>query len=141
MSNYPLYLTPYKNRISTTGNTRDEVSRNSAPRNDAPRSDTPRAYDLDEYVEHLRQVEDQQFDDERFVDEPEFAEGYGLTITSLTEDDLRFLRDFILSSAMYVEQLEAVLCDSSDDFWEAREQAYRIITALLIRHYEYELEG
>jgi hypothetical protein len=80
------------------------------------------------------------FDDERF------AEGFLLgddtyPITPFTEDDLRFLRDFILSSAMYVEQLESMLCDTSDDFWEAREHAYRIITALLIRHYEYELDG
>jgi hypothetical protein len=87
------------------------------------------SFDLDTYLDNLCQV-----------DEEEFAEGYGLPIHSLTEDDLRFLRDFILSSAMYVEQLEAFLFDSSDDFWQAREQAYRIITALLIRHYEYELE-
>jgi hypothetical protein len=92
--------------------------------------DAPRAYDLDEYLDHLCQIDDE-----------EFAEGYGLPITSLTEDDLRFLRDFILSSAMYVEELESLVCDQSDDFWEAREHAYRIITALLIRHYEYELEG
>ena len=98
---------------------------------------SPRAFDLDEYLDHLCQIDDEN----RFVDEPDFAEGYGLPISSLTEEDLRFLRDFILSSAMYVEQLESFLCDSSDDFWEAREQAYRIITALLIRHYEYELEG
>jgi hypothetical protein len=75
------------------------------------------------------------------IDDEQFAEGFTLPITPFTEDDLRFLRDFILSSAMYVEQLESLLCDTSDDFWEAREQAYRIITALLIRHYEYELEG
>jgi hypothetical protein len=87
------------------------------------------SFDLDTYLDNLCQV-----------DEEEFAEGYGLPIHSLTEDDLRFLRDFILSSAMYVEQLEAFLFGSSDDFWQAREQAYRIITALLIRHYEYELE-
>jgi len=73
-------------------------------------------------------------------DDEQFSEDYGLPIQPFTEDDLRFLRDFILSTAMYVEQLESLLCDTSDDFWEAREQAYRIITALLIRHYEYELE-
>jgi hypothetical protein len=104
--------------------------------------ESPRAYDLDEYLDHLNQIDNERnMNETPFVDEPEFAEGYGLPINTLTEDDLRFLRDFILSSAMYVEQLEAFLCDSSNDFWEAREQAYRIITALLIRHYEYELEG
>jgi hypothetical protein len=96
----------------------------------------PRAYDREELLD----LPDQS-DRNQFVDEPEYADGYGLPIRSLTEDDLRFLRDFILSSAMYVEQLESFLCDSSDDFWKAREDAYRIITALLIRHYEYELEG
>jgi hypothetical protein len=79
------------------------------------------------------------------TDDEEFAEDYGLSptmpIAPFTEDDLRFLRDFILGTALYVEQLESLICDPSDDFWEAREHAYRIITALLIRHYEYELEG
>jgi hypothetical protein len=102
----------------------------------------PRSYTLDELFDIPSRGDCECLEDEnRFVDDPEFADGFGLPINSLTEDDLRFLRDFILSSAMYVEQLEAFLCDSSDDFWEAREQAYRIITALLIRHYEYELEG
>ncbi len=85
--------------------------------------------------------------DSAFVDEEDFAEDFGasstmfLPITPFTEDDLRFLRDFILGTAMYVEQLESLVCDQSDDFWQAREHAYRIITALLIRHYKYELEG
>ncbi len=57
-----------------------------------------------------------------------------------TEGDLRFLRDFILSSAMYVEELESLVCDSSDDFWEAREHAYRIVTSMLITHFLYEME-
>jgi len=81
------------------------------------------------------------FEDGWMTNDPYFADDYGLPIQPFTEDDLRFLRDFILSSAMYVEQLESLLCDTSDDFWEAREHAYRIITALLIRHYEYELDG
>ena len=98
--------------------------------------DTPHSYTLDELFDIPSRM-----DCDCFVDDPDFAEGFGLPISTLTEDDLRFLRDFILSSAMYVEQLEAFLCNTSDDFWEAREQAYRIITALLIRHYEYELEG
>ena|ERR1019366_2358537 len=120
MSNRPTYSAP-------------RMTRNFA---DSIADDAPRAYDLDELFDIPSQM-----DCECLVDDPEFAEGFGLPINSLTEDDLRFLRDFILSSAMYVEQLEAFLCDTSDDFWEAREQAYRIITALLIRHYEYELEG
>jgi len=74
-------------------------------------------------------------------DGEDFADDFGLPITPFTEDDLRFLRDFILGSAMYVEELESVVYKTSDDFWEAREHAYRIITALLIRHYEYEMEG
>ncbi len=89
----------------------------------------------------------QPYFDSAFVDEEEFAEGFGasstmsLPITPFTEDDLRFLRDFILGTAMYVEELESLASEQSDDFWEAREHAYRIITALLIRHYEYELEA
>ena len=75
-----------------------------------------------------------------FVDEEEFAEDYGLPIEPFSEGDLRFLRDFILSSALYVEQLEGYICDSSDEFWQAREHAYKIITSLLIRQYEYEME-
>jgi len=80
------------------------------------------------------------FDPLCLTDDEEFAEDYGLPIAPFTEDDLRFLRDFILGTAMYVEELESLVCDASDDFWEAREHAYRIITALLIRQYEYELE-
>ncbi len=130
MSNYPLFTDPNRTRSGMSSDNRGAFQK------------SPRAYDLNEYLDHLCQIDNERItDDPEFVDEPEFAEGYGLPINTLTEDDLRFLRDFILSSAMYVEQLEAFLCDSSDDFWEAREQAYRIITALLIRHYEYELEG
>lgn len=130
MSNYPLFTAPKTTRSRMSSDARDSLQQ------------APCAYDLDEYLDHLCQIDNERIaDDPEFVDEPEFADGYGLPINSLTEDDLRFLRDFILSSAMYVEQLESFLCDSSDDFWEAREQAYRIITALLIRHYEYELEG
>ncbi|MDP4198319.1 MAG: hypothetical protein Q8922_04625 [Bacteroidota bacterium] len=57
------------------------------------------------------------------------------------ESDLRFLRDFILSCALYVEELESALCDRSDNFWEAREHAYRIITSLLIDVFRYEMAG
>jgi|GEM_PF-3915332 hypothetical protein len=105
----------------------------------APQFDT-RVKDLDGFDETLADSfhrSDRDFE----IDDEEFAEGYGLPIAPFTEEDLRFLRDFILSTALYVEQLEAFVCDSSDDFWEAREHAYRIITALLIRQYEYELEG
>lgn len=96
--------------------------------------DADPAYTLDPFLDPLCLTDDEAF-----------ADGYGLSpampIAPFTEDDLRFLRDFILGTAMYVEQLESVVCDQSDDFWQAREHAYRIITALLIRHYEYELEG
>ncbi|GEM_PF-3961785 len=87
------------------------------------------------------------------VDREEFAIGYGNPHFDDVDDsyddessaspgplcgaDLRFLRDFILGSAFYVEQLEMYLCDSSDDFWQAREHAYRIITAALIHEYEF----
>jgi hypothetical protein len=56
------------------------------------------------------------------------------------ETDLRFLRDFILSSAMYIEQLEAIANHMSDEFWEAREHAYKIVTGLLIEHFWYDME-
>jgi len=95
----------------------------------------------DRFLAQDRSSAEFDFEDSWMTDGPDFAEGYGLPIQPFTEDDLRFLRDFILSSAMYVEELESLICDTSDDFWEAREHAYRIITALLIRHYEYELEG
>jgi hypothetical protein len=104
-------------------------------------------YLYDRYYAENRSCSDERssaefdFEDGWMTDNPEYADNYGLPIEPFTEDDLRFLRDFILSSAMYVEQLEGLLCDTSDDFWEAREHAYRIITALLIRHYEYELDG
>lgn len=58
---------------------------------------------------------------------------------SLPEADLRFIRDFILGSAAYVEELENTVCDRSDEYWEAREHAYRIITGLLIELYKYEM--
>lgn len=57
------------------------------------------------------------------------------------ESELRFLRDFILSCALYVEELECALCDRSEEFWEAREHAYRIITGLLVDVFRYELAG
>ncbi len=81
------------------------------------------------------------YDNSCDYDDEAFAEGYGLPIAPFTEEDLRFLRDFVLGTAMYVEELEAIANEQSDDFWQARENAYRIVTALLIRHYEYELEG
>ncbi len=58
---------------------------------------------------------------------------------SLPEADLRFVRDFILGSAAYVEELENFACDRSDEYWEAREHAYRIITGLLIDVYRYDM--
>jgi len=107
----------------------DPSTRFTAP---APRTfdDAEPSYTLDPFLDPLCMIDDE-----------EFADNYGLPIAPFTEDDLRFLRDFILGTAMYVEQLESLVCDASDDFWQAREHAYRIITALLIRLYEYELEG
>jgi len=58
----------------------------------------------------------------------------------LTEEDLRFLRDFILGMGMYVDQLESLLSDTSEEFWQAREHAYRIVTNMLIKNFLYELE-
>ena len=58
----------------------------------------------------------------------------------MNEEDLRFLRDFILSSAMYVEQLESLLMQTNDEFWVSREQAYRIVVGELIPCYEAELK-
>ncbi len=113
MTKHPAYPTPRRNQIS---------------------ADATHPFDLDEYLHHVCQIDDH-------IDEEAFAQGYGLPIQTLSEDDLRFLRDFILGSAIYIEQLESFLSECSDDFWEDREHAYRIVTALLIRHYEYELEG
>ncbi len=90
-----------------------------------------------------RLLDDQQFDDacDLVSFDDDAAAPMELPISPFTEDDLRFLRDFILGTAMYVEQLEAIASEQSDEFWQAREHAYRIVTAVLIRHYEYELEG
>ena len=72
--------------------------------------------------------------------EPEFDSiGENNVQLSLPEADLRFVRDFILGSATYVEELENAVCDRSDEYWEAREHAYRIITSLLIDVYRYEM--
>ena len=73
-------------------------------------------------------------------DYPE-AETFPEINLALPEEALRYLRDFILGSAAYVEELEAAVCDTSDEYWEAREHAYRIITGLLIDLYQYEMEG
>lgn len=51
----------------------------------------------------------------------------------MNEEDLRFLRDFILATAMYVEELEEKLLVQQDTFWTAREHAYQIILRELIR--------
>ena len=54
-------------------------------------------------------------------------------------EDIRVLRDFVINSALYVEQLENEVCERSDEFWEAREHAYRIVTGLLIDLYQFEM--
>jgi hypothetical protein len=53
---------------------------------------------------------------------------------SYDESDLRFLRNFILNAGEYVEELESIAGDTSDDFWQAREHAYKIVTAILMDH-------
>jgi hypothetical protein len=50
--------------------------------------------------------------------------------------DLDYLRFFIIHSADYVEELESAVCDRSDEFWDSREHAYRIITGMLIDQWE-----
>ncbi|GEM_PF-4409355 len=98
-------------------------------------------------------IEDSFEDTTSYADEPLFEDNFD-ELQDLDEDDLdhyddafpfsegdlRFLRDFILSSATYVEELESLVCDSSEDFWEAREHAYRIVTAALINYFLYEME-
>ena len=49
--------------------------------------------------------------------------------------DLHFLREYILNTAAYIESLESELGDTSEEFWQEREQAYRIVTDLLIDIY------
>jgi len=78
----------------------------------------------DEFEDDIDQPEMENFDDD-----DHFAE------------NINYLREFILSSALYVESLENAVCDRSDEYWEAREHAYRIITAMLIDLYQYETEG
>jgi hypothetical protein len=57
----------------------------------------------------------------------------------LSVEDINYIRDFIVGSALYVEELETQISERSDDFWESREHAYRIITGLLIDLYQYEM--
>jgi hypothetical protein len=71
-------------------------------------------------------IED-EIDVEELMEDPSFSE------------DINYLREFILSTALYVEELENSICDRSDEFWEAREHAYRIITGLLIDLYRYDM--
>ena len=85
--------------------------------------------------------DDPLFNDEALFDDEAFARGFGFPSITLSEEDFRFLRDFILGSAMYVEQLENLVSESSDEFWEAREHAYRLITNALIGFYEYEMKS
>jgi hypothetical protein len=56
------------------------------------------------------------------------------------ETDISFLRNFILEVALYVEQLELLCNEYSEDFWQAREHAYHIVTTLLREYFEYEME-
>ena len=74
--------------------------------------------------QHTRQ---QAFDADIALElEDDFAPGFDSigennVQLSLPEADLRFVRDFILGSATYVEELENAVCDRSDEYWEARE--------------------
>ncbi|HWF43757.1 MAG TPA: hypothetical protein VG537_03855 [Candidatus Kapabacteria bacterium] len=69
---------------------------------------------------------------DEILDEEEIA---GL----LSVEDINYIRDFIVGSALYVEELENQISERSDDFWESREHAYRIITGLLIDLYQFEM--
>ena len=79
---------------------------------------------------------DEEYDDDHLDDD---LDGYEDFDEILPAEDIRFLREFIVSSALYVEQLEDEICERSDEFWESREHAYRIITGLLIDLYRYEM--
>jgi hypothetical protein len=50
-------------------------------------------------------------------------------------DDLRYLRDFILQCALYINELEMHAGYEDPAFWEAREHAYQIVTSLLVDVY------
>jgi hypothetical protein len=56
------------------------------------------------------------------------------------EVGLRALRDFILNCSLYVSDLETALGQEQQEFWEAREHAYNIISTLLIDLYQYDFE-
>lgn len=53
-----------------------------------------------------------------------------------TLDGLDFVRYFIISSTLYVEELEGALKERNDEFWDAREKAYRIVTNMLIKEWD-----
>jgi len=67
-------------------------------------------------------------------------EEFDLTAIPLSYDerDLRFLRDFILNMGDYVEELESIAGDTSDDFWQAREHAYRIAATMLEDYFTFQ---
>ncbi|MDE2020343.1 MAG: hypothetical protein KGJ13_08415 [Patescibacteria group bacterium] len=59
----------------------------------------------------------------------------------ISEDEARELRDFILMSALTAENLEHYLGRKGDGkFWEDRENAYRIITRILVNGYARQFE-
>jgi hypothetical protein len=74
-------------------------------------------------------------DDDGFQDVPVSSDEL-TDIPEIALEDLDYLRFFIIHSADYVEELESAICERSDQFWEYREHAYRIITGLLIGQWE-----
>jgi hypothetical protein len=56
-------------------------------------------------------------------------------------DDIKAVRDFILNCSLYITDLETAIGEARQEFWEAREHAYRIISALLIDLNQYDCEG
>jgi hypothetical protein len=77
--------------------------------------------------------------EEVFTSDCEFAveepTGYYYERSAIDEferEELEFLAQFIQGTAFYIESLEEAIGESLDDFWQAREHAYHIITTYLV---------
>ena len=78
-------------------------------------------------------LDDDYSNDREFQHEerdPFHVHPYGLN--ELEREELEFLARFIQGSAFYAESLEEYLGEPLEDFWEAREHAYHIVTTYLI---------
>ena len=69
-------------------------------------------------------------------DDPDLMDLYEPEEPWADVDDIRFVRDFILNSSLYISDLEAALGEARHEFWEAREHAYRIVSQILSDLYE-----